>query len=107
MCLRKHIGGNSDQFHFRQFEFELLVGYPSGDVQEKVGQMVPMLRTMIWAKDTNLGGTAFRQFVNWKERKGWRRYVSLSQPSKRQEDPNENPTVLWESIISLDFEERC
>lgn len=33
----------------------------------------PMLRTRIWAKDTNLGGTALRPFVHWKGRKGWRR----------------------------------
>lgn len=39
MCLRKQIGGNSDEFHVRQFEFELHVGVLSGDVQEQVGQM--------------------------------------------------------------------
>lgn len=51
-------------------EFELHERYPSGDVQEKVGQMGLTLRTKIWAKDMNLGGTAFREF-KWGERKCW------------------------------------
>lgn len=41
--------------------------------------------TMIWVNDMNLGGTAFRHFVKWEERKGWKNYETLSSPQREEE----------------------